>query len=181
MWFAIVACLASAILVFLGHRANRGLPASEPVDRALAELRCRGLAPNEVGAYAEDERRLRELLRQVANARSRARAVAAINEFTLEAQSDLARGVGVAGTLARAGLSLGVLLGALSLAQVLTEATSLSLVGLTPAVVCVGAGGLGCLWCLQIGRWADARRARYRDRVARLSKALQHRLPREAG
>lgn len=119
---------------------------------------------------------MRALVQAIERAQHRAEAVAALNEFTLEAQAEGEREVELPGLLARVCFTLGLLFGVLALTKTLSAPGTLA-PELAAAAVAVGAGLLGGMVCYSIGQKAKQRRHAYREQVRQLSKILQDRLP----
>src|SRR5688572_4384591 len=173
MWFAIVACVGGALLVLGSWRMARAQPSTAALEACVRSLR-HGVT---IAFDSEDLLSLRvgELVQSIGRANSRSVAVAELNEFISELDSD--SGAEVPQTLARVCFTLGLLLGVLALATGLGGATDVGLETATPAVVAVMAGLASGMVCYQLGLSAKRRRQEFRGVLRQLMKLLEKRLP----
>lgn len=175
MWFAFLSCLLACALVLYSHRAARRIRSAKPVERVCRELRGYRVGP--AANAGEQESDLREVVHAVERARNRAEAVAALNEFTLEAEAGSESEVEIPGLLARVCFTLGLLFGVLALTEMLGAPEVALSHQLAAAGLAVAFGVVGGMVCYRIGREAKQRRRDYRNQVRQLSKILQDRLP----
>ena len=173
MWFATFSCAACALCVHLARRVERGIPAAASLERTLYGLR-RG-AELSGNAAVDAEPAVRELIGSLAEARSFAAAIAALNEFISEAETVSSRGAEVPKTLARVCFSVGIFGGVLALARGLGGGSP------TPALAAdalgsVAFGLLGGMLCHYVGHKASGRRRRYRECVRELSRWFRQRV-----
>ena len=172
MWFAIVACACCASLVFGSWRVARAQPSAFAL-----EARVRALRTGVSIATGGDElaQRIDELVQQIRRAPSRSVAIAELNEFIADVDSDT--GAEVPLTLARVCFTVGVLLGVLSLATGLRSGSGVGFAMAIPALVAVTGGLVSGMLCYQLGLTAKRRRQEFRGLVRRLTQLLEQQLP----
>lgn len=114
-------------------------------------------------------------MEQIGRASSRSIAIAELNEFIADVDTDT--GAEVPLTLARVCFTLGVLLGVLSLATGLRSGSSVGFAMALPALVALTAGLASGMVCYQLGLLAKRRRQEFRGVLRRLTQLLERRLP----
>ena len=117
------------------------------------------------------------LLRDVLGARSRAHAVAEVNDRLFDADRELQAGASIPRSAARIALAAGALLGIIELARTFGGPES----RLVSALAAFGGGLVSALVCCNFGRLADSRAAVRRDAWNELSRALLRLAPAENG
>lgn len=173
MWFAVLACVSGVLLMLGSLRVARAQPSAQRLEACVRSLQQGAAAPGDSGDRISVK--VRELVECIGRASTRSVAVAELNEFILEVDSE--SGTEVPLTLARVCLTLGLLLGVLALATGLGGATNVGLETATPALVAVMAGLASGLVCYQLGLSAKRRRQEFRGVLRRLTQLLERRLP----
>ena len=172
MWFAIVACVSCASLVFGSWRVARAQPSALGLEACLRSLRK---GPSISASGDEFAERVGELVEYIRRASSRSAAIAELNEFVADVDSDT--GAEVPLTLARVCFTLGILLGVLSLAAGLRSGSNVGFAMAMPALVAVTGGLVSGMVCYQLGLTARRRRQEFRGLLRRLTQLLEQQLP----
>lgn len=172
MWFAIVACVGCAFLVIGSWRVARAQPSALGLEACV-----RSLGKGAPTAASGDDLvvRVAELVQYISGASSRSAALAELNEFIADVDSDT--GAEVPLTLARVCFTLGVLLGVLSLATGLRSGSGVGFAMAIPALVAVTGGLVSGMVCYQLGLTAKRRRQEFRGALRRLTQLLEQQLP----
>lgn len=172
MWFAIVACVVGGLLVFGSWRVARAQPSASALEASLRSLRNGATRVPDGDGIAS---RVGELVEHIGRASSRSVAIAELNEFIADVDTDT--GAEVPLTLARVCFTLGVLLGVLSLATGLRSGSGVGFAMALPALVALTAGLASGMVCYQLGLAAKRRRQEFRGVLRRLTRLLERHLP----